>query len=207
MVITDESVQETFSHEDIANMAVTGGANMIQFRDKNRPASELVSMATSILAICRQGNAQFIVNDRVDVTKAVDADGVHLGQRDIPVAAARRLLGPDKLIGGSASTLKEAVQHQEDGADYVGFGHVFATGSKTKAYAPVGLEALEQVVEELSIPVIAIGGMSMENIESVLATGVHGIAVIGTVCQAADPAAAAAAIGEIVFSQRQASHP
>ncbi len=201
MVVTDESIQNSFSHEQIAKMAIAGGADMIQFRDKHRPASELVRIATSIRQICTQTGARFIVNDRVDVAMVVDADGVHVGQRDIPVEAARRLLGPDKLIGGSASTLEEALALQIDGADYVGFGHVFDTKSKIKGCLPVGLDVLGHVARELTIPVIAIGGISAANVESVVATGVHGIAVISAVCASGDPTGATAEIKEAILSR------
>lgn len=200
MVVTDESVQNSFSHEQLTKMAIAGGADMIQFRDKHRPASELIRIAVAIREICTQTGARLIVNDRVDVAMAVDADGVHIGQRDIPVEAARRLLGPDKLIGGSASTLEEAMALQNDGADYVGFGHVFDTESKIKGCLPVGLDVLGRVARELTIPVIAIGGISAARVESVVATGVHGIAVISAVCASGDPTAAAAEIKEAILS-------
>lgn len=201
MVVTDESVQNGMSHQQIAAMAIAGGADMIQFRDKDRPASELVPIAASIREICRRSGVQFIVNDRIDVAMAVDADGVHVGQRDIPIEAARRLLGPGKLIGGSASTMKEATTLENDGADYVGFGHVFITGSKEKTYPPVGLDALTGVTRELTIPVIAIGGITAANAPSVVATGVHGLAVLGAVCSAANPTAAAAEIKKAILSK------
>ncbi|MCZ6765575.1 MAG: thiamine phosphate synthase [bacterium] len=206
MVVTDESTQSSFSHEQIAKMAIAGGADMIQFRDKHRPASELVRIAASIREICTRTGARFIVNDRVDVAMAVNADGVHVGQRDIPVEAARRLLGPDKLIGGSASTLEAAMALQNDGADYVGFGHVFNTESKIKGYPPVGLNVLERVARELTIPVIAIGGISAASVESVVATGVHGIAVISAVCASGDPTAAAAEIKGAILSHDTTGH-
>lgn len=192
-VITDEAVQSRFSHVELAERAIAGGADTIQFREKKRGAGEMAEIAAAIREVCRKANVVLIINDRVDVALAVDADGVHLGRNDIPIAAARELLGPDKIIGGTAGTLEHAAAAAAEGADYVGVGHVYPTSSKIKTGAPLGLEGLRPICKALDIPVIAIGGIDSENFGAALDAGAWGIAVIGAVCAAPDPARAAGA--------------
>ena len=190
-VLTDETVQNRFTHLELAERAIEGGADTIQFRDKNKSAKDLLEIATALVRLCRARGVPFIVNDRVDVALAVGADGVHLGQRDIPVAVARKLLGPGKIVGGTAASLVDAVAAQNDGADYVGFGHIYPTGSKQKPGAPTGPDSVREVSAALSIPVIAIGGIDRGNYLPVFEAGAWGIAVIASVCASPDPARAA----------------
>jgi thiamine-phosphate pyrophosphorylase len=190
-VLTDETVQNRFAHIELAERAIAGGADTIQFREKNKKTKDLLEIASALARLCRARNVPLIINDRVDIALAVDADGVHLGQRDIPVAVARKLLGPGKIVGGTAAALEEAVAAQNDGADYVGFGHIYATASKQKHGAPKGPEALRKVVAGLAIPVIAIGGIDQNNYLPVLEAGAWGFAVIASVCARPDPALAA----------------
>lgn len=186
-VITDESIQDRFTHARLAGFAVAGGAGAIQFRDKALATRDLIDTARTIKQICSAGDVPLIINDRVDVALAMDADGVHLGCGDIPITAARRLLGPDKIIGATAGSLDDALRAQEEGADYIGFGHVFPTKSKSKSSPPVGLDALRNVCSCIKIPVIAIGGIELETVESVVKAGAFGAAVIGAVCAREDP--------------------
>ena len=146
--------------------------------------------------ICTAAGVPLIVNDRVDVAIAAGADGVHLGQDDFPVQLARELLGPDRVIGVSAGTLQEAEQGIADGADYVGFGPIYATGSKSDAGAPQGLDRLSEISRALSVPVIAIGGIGIDIATDVIRAGAHGIAVISAVCCREDPDAAVRALLE-----------
>ena len=190
-VLTDETVQSRFTHAELAEMAIAGGADTIQFREKKRSTKELVDIAETLRRVCRARNVPLIINDRVDIALAVDADGVHLGQRDLPVAVARKLLGPEKIIGGTAATLDEAIAVQNEGADYLGFGHIYSTTSKQKHGAPKGPEALAEICGALAIPVIAIGGIDQENFLPVFDAGAWGIAVIASVCAAPDPTLAA----------------
>jgi thiamine-phosphate pyrophosphorylase len=190
-VLTNETVQSRFTHAELAEMAIAGGADTIQFREKKRSTKELVAIAESLRRVCRARNVPLIINDRVDIALAVDADGVHLGQRDLPVAVARKLLGPEKIIGGTAATLDEAIAVQNEGADYLGFGHIYSTTSKQKHGAPKGPAALAEICGALAIPVIAIGGIDQENFLSVFDAGAWGIAVIASVCAAPDPTLAA----------------
>lgn len=189
-VITDMTIQDRFSHIELAMMALGGGADTIQFREKWLGSRAVLETGELICRLCRETGATFIVNDRVDIAMALDADGVHLGQRDFPVAEARRLLGPSKLIGGSASTPDEASRVESEGADYVGFGHVYPTSSKSKPGEPKGPDAVREVCAAVTIPVIAIGGIDASNLEPVIEGGAWGVAVIGAVCGAKDPRAA-----------------
>ncbi|MEJ2719935.1 MAG: thiamine phosphate synthase [bacterium] len=189
-VLTDEDVQSRFSHVGLARLAIEGGADAIQFREKSRSVGEIVETARAIAAVCKASGVLFIVNDRADVALAVDADGVHLGRSDLPIDAARAILGGGKIIGGSASSLEEALEAQDRGADYVGFGHIYATTSKQKEGAPNGPEVLRAVCRRIAVPVIGIGGINADNLGPVMNAGAWGIAVIGAVCSQDDPAAA-----------------
>jgi thiamine-phosphate pyrophosphorylase len=137
--------------------------------------------------LCRQHNALFIVNDRVDIALAMGADGVHLGQQDMPVSVARRLLGAETIIGVSVSSETEAVLAAEAGASYLGVGHIFRTVSKQKTTPPIGLESVRPVCLASALPVIAIGGIDLTNAAGVIDAGATGIAVISAVSGSSDP--------------------
>ena len=184
-VITDVVLQDRFSHVALAKMAVAGGADTIQFRQKEGSTRALIETAIAVKHAC--GDVPLIVNDRVDVAIAAEADGVHLGQDDFPIEKARVLLGEDAVIGGTAKTLVQARQCVADGADYIGFGPIYATGSKADAGLMKGLEGLREMVSGIHIPIIAIGGIAIENAGEVMRAGAHGIAVISAVCCQPDP--------------------
>lgn len=186
-IITDTSVQKKYSHIELCRMAIKGGADMIQFRDKNLSTSELADTAIEMKKICSKAGVTFIINDRVDVAMLSNADGVHLGKEDIPIREARKLLGKNKIIGGTAHNLREAIKAEKDGADYIGFGHVYQTGSKKKFTKPKGVNYLKKILNQINIPVIAIGGLGLSNIKEVLSTGVNGVAVIGSVVKSKNP--------------------
>ncbi|TCD48369.1 thiamine phosphate synthase [Chlorobium sp. N1] len=171
----------------MAERALKGGANMLQLRRKNASGRELCRLADALLPICRRAGALFIINDRLDVALATGADGVHLGQEDLPVGEARKLLGAGKIVGASTSSAAEALKAEREGADYVGFGHIFPTGSKTKGYPPLGPDAVDEAVRMLRIPLIAIGGITLENAHEPMRRGASGIAVISAVTKAEDP--------------------
>lgn len=190
-VLTDTVIQDRFSHIDLARMAIAGGADIIQYRQKKGSTRSLIETALQMKAVCRASGAVFIVNDRVDVALATEADGVHLGQEDFPIRLARELLGPDRIIGGSASNLEEARACAEDGADYIGFGPVFPTTSKEDAGPAGGLEGLSLLCGSVDIPVVAIGGISHGNAAAVVESGAYGIAVISSVCCQTEPEEAA----------------
>ena len=186
-VITDEA----YCPVTLAEEALKGGAAMIQLRHKTASGKELFTWAVAIRKLCREYQALFIINDRVDIALACEADGVHLGQDDLPAAAARKLLGNTRIIGVSASSLEEAVQAEKDGADYIGFGHIYPTVSKLKEHDPLGPENLKKTVASVSLPVVAIGGITIENAPILVSMGATGVAVISAVSRAEKPSKAA----------------
>jgi len=197
-VLTDATLQDRFGHEELARLAIAGGADTIQFREKRASTRDQIRLARALGEVCRRVGAALIVNDRIDVALAADAAGVHLGQTDFPIALARRLLGPDRIIGGSASSLAQAQEAMWAGADYVGLGAIYATASKADASAPLGPETLRAVAQGIEIPVIAIGGIDRTRVAEVMAAGAHGVAVIQAVALAPDPQAATAALLEAI---------
>jgi thiamine-phosphate pyrophosphorylase len=193
-VITDEANCPV----TLAEKALQGGAAMIQFRHKTASGSQLLSWALKITTLCREYRALCIINDRVDIALASGADGVHLGQQDMPADAARKLLGKSRIIGVSASSHEEAVQAEKDGADYIGFGHIYPTVSKHKGFAPLGPETLERVASHISLPLVAIGGITIENAPLLIANGASGVAVISAISRAVDPFRATSELVEAI---------
>ncbi|MGI9953489.1 thiamine phosphate synthase [Moorellaceae bacterium AZ2] len=188
---------------EVVRQALAGGATVIQLREKNWPARALVEVGQEIRRLTREAGASFIVNDRLDVALAVDADGVHLGQDDLPAAIARRLLGPGKILGVSVGSVAEARDAQAAGADYLGVGPVFATGSKADAGRPVGPELISTLKRVVSIPLVAIGGINRGNAAEVVAAGADGVAVISAVVSARDVRAAAAELLAVVQAAKR----
>ena len=203
-VLTDTVLQCRLSHLELTELAIAGGADLIQFRQKAGATREMIRVAEQMQALCKKAGVTFVVNDRVDVAIASRADGVHLGQDDFPIALARKLLGPEAIIGGSAGSLDEARTCLLEGADYIGFGPVYATASKEDAGPAAGLGLLKQIVEAIPLPVVAIGGVGRENIPMVMKTGAHGIAVISAVCCQDDPREAAKCLRELLGADRHA---
>ena len=193
-VITDIFLQTRYSHVELTEMAIAGGADTIQFRQKGGSTRQMIEAAGRMGRICNDAGVLFVVNDRIDIAIASKADGVHLGQDDFPIPLARELLGSEKIIGGSVGTLEEARRCLSEGADYVGFGPVFPTSSKDDAGPVSGIEALKKIVSAVSLPVIAIGGIDEKNAPDVIRAGARGIAVISAVCCQADPEKAARAL-------------
>ena len=174
----------------VLEQALQGGVRAVQLREKDLSASELFVLAEKARKLCQRYDALLFVNDRVDVALAVEADGVQLGTASIPIEAARELLGPRKIIGASTHSLGEANEAVEHGADFILFGPVYFTPSKASYGSPQGLEALKKIVEKISLPVYAIGGIKLDNIEGVRRTGVRGVALISAVMSAKNPAEA-----------------
>ena len=185
-VITDEMICPGRTHADIAKAAIEGGARIIQIRDKFASDRKFYEDAAQIRELTAAAGVMFFINDRIDIAVAVGADGVNLGQSDMPIEIARRLLGEKVIIGVSADCLEQAIKAEADGADYIGFGPVFPTNTKADAGPVSGLDQLRQVCHEVSLPVIAIGGIGLENIGSVAANGAACAAVISAVVCAKD---------------------
>ncbi|MHB8170580.1 MAG: thiamine phosphate synthase [Thermincolia bacterium] len=176
---------------DVVAQAIEGGAKVVQLREKETTARELLKLAEKLRVMTREAGVTFIVNDRVDLAKAADADGVHLGQEDLPLEVARELLGRDKLIGISTHTLEQAVAAEEAGADYIGVGPIFPTESKKNLDPLVGTKLLARIKEGVNIPIVAIGGINEENAAQVVEVGADSIAVISAVMGADNPVVAA----------------
>ena len=189
-VITDTACQTQFAHAELAELAIRGGADTIQFRQKDGTTRELVEIAQQIQTICTLHNVPLIVNDRADIAIAVNAKGTHFGQDDMPVTIGRKILSPENIIGASARTEEKILKAVSEGADYIGYGPIFQTSSKTDAEEPKGLERLNRISEVAKCPVIAIGGITLQTAASVIRAGAHGIAVISAVCATPDPKAA-----------------
>ncbi len=179
----------------IAEEAITGGADIIQLRDKESSAGEILKAGRAIRDLARRKKVPFIVNDRVDIAVALDADGVHLGQDDLPIEAARSILGKERLIGLSTHSLSQALDAQERGADYIGVGPVFSTPTKPD-YRAVGIDLIKEVGDKIKIPFVVIGGIDESNIGEVLAAGARRVAVVRAVCDAEDVRSAAKRLKE-----------
>jgi len=195
-VITDPRLSRGRSHLEVAQAAIRGGATVIQLRDKEATTRQLVETGRVLRDLTRRMGVAFIVNDRVDVALAVEADGVHLGVDDMPVPIARHLLGPEAIIGFSPETLDQARQAEAEGANYLGVGAVFGTGTKPDAGPPIGVKGLREMVQAVSIPVVAIGGITTDNAARCIQAGAAGVAVISAVVAAEDVEAAARRLRE-----------
>ena len=169
--------------------ALQGGATFIQLREKNLDREHFMEEAVELKKLCRQYHVPFVINDDVEIAARIDADGVHVGQSDMEAGDVRAKLGPDKILGVSAQTVEQAVLAEKRGADYLGVGAVFSTGSKADA-DDVSHETLKAICEAVSIPVIAIGGISVNNVSQLKGTGICGIAVISAIFAQKDITAA-----------------
>ncbi len=184
-LIIDPEMLSGRDEAEVARQAISGGARVIQLRDKARPRSQVLEAARRIGEACAQGDTLFIVNDYLDVALAAGAHGLHLGQTDLPLPEARRLLPLGKLLGCSTATLEEALRAQEQGADYVAVGSIYPTASKQQI-RPVSLELLHQIKQSVSVPVVAIGGITPQNVAPVVKAGADAVAVISAVLLARD---------------------
>jgi len=191
-VLTDFHLQQRRSHADLAQLAIRGGADSIQFRQKHGGIQNKLREAHRVAEVCQDASVPLIINDRVDITQAVGAEGVHLGQNDFPVDEARTVLGSERTIGATTTNTSQAVEAHEMGADYLGFGPVFPTTSKRNPKSVKGPEGLEEACEAVPVPVIAIGGVTHDRVRTALDAGAHGVAVLSAVATANDPGQATA---------------
>ncbi len=183
---------ESFSYIDSAHMALEGGCKWIQLRMKNADSKTLKETALLVQSLCKQYQATFIIDDHVELVKEIGADGVHLGKNDMPVAQARQFLGKNYIIGGTANTFEDVMLHYRSGADYIGCGPFRFTTTKQKLSPTLGLEGYRNIIQQMTeanihIPIVAIGGITRYDISDILATGVQGIALSGTILNSNDP--------------------
>lgn len=184
---------EKYSYYDSARMALEGGCRWIQLRMKDASPEEVEQEALRVQALCRTYHATFIIDDHVELVKKLHADGVHLGKHDMPVAEARRLLGNGFIIGGTANTFDDVKMHYEAGADYIGCGPFRFTTTKKNLSPILGLEGYRRIVSQMkeagiNLPIVAIGGITREDIPAILQIGVTGVALSGTILRADNPA-------------------
>jgi len=200
-VIIDTLTLQGRSHVEIARQVIRGGAKVIQLRDKTLSKKELLPIAHQLKNLCTEQGVLFIMNDYLDLAIEAEADGLHLGQGDLPVAVARKLLPIDKIVGCSTTTVEMALAAQAEGADYIAVGSIFPTSSKETAKV-VGMERLRQVRQAVSVPLVAIGGITLDNVAEVITAGANAVAVISAVLAADSPEAAARKIVKRIEAQK-----
>lgn len=194
---TDRELMTTDTIEEAVELAIMGGATIVQLREKECSGREFLEIARGVKQVTDAYEIPLIINDRLDIALAVDADGVHLGQNDIPAATARELLGRRKILGVSAYNAELALQAQKDGADYIGVGDIFGTSTKADTHH-VTREELLKIREKVKIPIVAIGGINHSNVQQLKGTGINGVAVISAVIGARDITEAAKEMVEFV---------
>ena len=165
---------------------IKGGVTVVQIREKTADTLDFFNLALKVKEITRKYNVPLIINDRVDVALAIDAEGVHVGQSDMPCEVTRKLVGPDKIVGVSAATIDEAKKAEKDGADYIGTGAVFPTATKDDA-PKITKKDLKEIVDSINIPVVAIGGITLDNAHELIDTGIAGLSVVSAIMSSDDP--------------------
>lgn len=193
---------ERYSYIDGIRLALEGGCKWVQLRMKDAPDEQVAQLGVQARGLCDRYGAKLILDDRVELVVQTGADGVHLGKNDMPIAQAREILGPGKIIGGTANTFEDIVAHWKSGADYIGCGPFRFTTTKKNLSPILGLEGYRDIISRMkdagiTLPLVAIGGITAEDIPAILETGVDGIAVSGTVLRAEDPAAEMAKLIEL----------
>ena len=194
------------SYAEGIRMALEGGCRWIQLRMKDATAEEIIACAEEVLPLCRRHGAKFLLDDHVELVRQLGADGVHLGKNDMPVDEARKILGPDIIIGGTANTIEDIIRLHKQGADYIGCGPFRFTTTKKNLSPILGLDGYKSIVlkmKELGInlPIVAIGGITVEDIPAVMGTGVSGIALSGAILGATDPVEMTARIIETIVNR------
>jgi thiamine-phosphate diphosphorylase len=193
-LVTDRSLSRGRSTVDIVREAVAGGVTCVQLREKSCSTQEFIEEARKLHHLLQPLGIPLIINDQVEVALAVGAEGVHLGQQDMPIAEARKLGPPNWVIGVSAESLEDAISAEQAGADYIGVSPVFATPTKTDAALPLGLEGLHEIRAAVRVPLVGIGGIHCENVQDVIRAGADGVAVVSAIVAADSPQQAAAAL-------------
>ena len=202
-LVTDSELASGRSLRQIVAAAIHGGVTMVQYREKNASTRRMIEQALELRQLCCSYNVPFIVNDRLDVALAVDADGLHIGQDDMAAALARRLIGPGKILGVSVENAAQAQAALADGADYVGASPIFATPTKPDAPAPMGIQGLQELAQGCKLPIVAIGGLNASNAAAVLRAGAAGLAVISAIVSADDAERAARQLRQIMADTRR----
>jgi thiamine-phosphate pyrophosphorylase len=199
-LITDRALCGDRGVEAVVRAALAGGASIVQLRDPQAKTRQLIDDARALLQLLRPAGVPLIVNDRVDVALAANADGVHLGQSDMSVVDARALLGPERILGLSISSLAELERSSDvlSLVDYLGVGPIFATSTKPDAATPIGVDGLSAIARRTQLPIVAIGGVHAGNAAQIMRAGAAGVAVVSAICAAADPLAASRELARVV---------
>jgi thiamine-phosphate pyrophosphorylase len=195
-LVTDRDLMSTETLEEAVEQAIIGGCTLVQLREKDCSSLDFYTTAVKVKEITDKYNVPLLINDRLDIALAVNAEGVHVGQSDLPVSVVRKIIGEDKIIGISAGTLKEAIQGQKDGADYLGVGAMYATGTKKDAN-PTSMEELKKIRENVSLPIVVIGGINKERVGDFKGIGIDGLAIVSAIIAQKDIAGAAREIKEL----------
>lgn len=188
-LVTDRKWLNGRKLTDDLEKAILGGVTTIQLREKNLSNEEFISIAKEVKKVCQNYHIPFIINDNLEVALAINSDGIHIGQNDIPASIVRKQIGPNKILGVSVHNLKEAFQAKIDGADYVGVGAIFSTETKNDA-TNVTLDSLKKICDNIDLPVVAIGGINLDNISKLKDINIAGIAVVSAIMNADDITAA-----------------
>ena len=199
-LITDPHLCARFGVEQTVDAAVKGGTTMVQLRDKHASTEERVALASRLKPICTSHGAVLVINDDVEAAHISDVDGVHIGQGDMDVALARQTIGPDKIVGLSVETVTAARQVSDGLVDYVGISPVYATPTKEDHKPPIGFDGLAEICAASPVYSVAVGGLKLADCHDVLATGVHGMAVVSAICGQDDPYAASLALAQSLAS-------
>jgi len=198
-LVTDGPLSKGRPVEQIVEQALAGGITCLQLREKDISTRDFISLTERVLPLTRAAGVPCLINDRVDVAIATDADGVHLGQQDMPYPMARKLLGPDKIIGLSVETIDQAQDAQSLDVDYLGVSPIYCTPTKEELQTQFGIEGLREVRALSKHPLVAIGGLNMQTIPDVVRAGADGIAVVSAICSAEDPCAAAHELNQCIL--------
>ena len=198
-LVTDRRDKTDEEFLNIIEEAIKGGTTIVQLREKTASTKEFYDLALKVKEITSRYGVPLLINDRIDIALAVDSEGVHIGQDDMPADIAREIIGEDKILGVSASTVEEAKKAENDSADYIGSGAVFPTATKDDADS-VSKEELKEIVDSIDIPVVAIGGITVENANTLKGSGIAGFSVVSAIMSAEDPKEASKKLKEIYFS-------
>ena len=185
-LVTDRTNKTDEEFLNIIEEAIKGGVTVVQIREKDADTLEFYNISNKVKEICSKYNVPLIINDRIDIALAIDADGVHIGQSDMPIKIARKLIGNDKILGISAHNLEEATDAEENGADYLGVGAIFSTSTKKDAN-DVSIDTLKEISSNVDIPTVAIGGINLDNVEKLKDTNISGISVVSAIMNAENP--------------------
>jgi len=206
-LVTDRSLSRGRTTLDVVRQAVAGGVTCVQLREKHCSTREFIDQARALQPLLKDKRIPLIINDRLDVALAVGADGIHLGQQDMALADARKIVGQTMVIGISAESVADAIRAEQQGADYIGVSPVFATPTKADTAEALGLEGIQKIRRAVAIPIVGIGGVNQRSAAAVLGAGADGIAVVSAIVSAHDPKQAAADLKKIITDRSVSLRP